>query len=195
MLPKPSLPSRAPFLVCTRIFCHSVESLPLGAITRTKHQVDFFITAPITKPTTCHLYLPDGSVVNTMIIHPDTWSEKHSFRYLNPSSSYRLQCGLSIQEANTKFQDLGSLVEVPAVQTSSRIPWIGILVVVGGAVGGVVLYLRRGEKEEEEEHVEDEVSLLHEKPFHGLSREATEALRSLESQTWRCEICASVWES
>ena len=31
----------------------SKDSLPLGAITRTKNQVDFFITSPIAKTTTC----------------------------------------------------------------------------------------------------------------------------------------------
>ena len=52
----------------------SKDSLPLGAITRTKNQVDFFITSPIAKTTTCYLYLLDGSVVNTMLIHPESWS-------------------------------------------------------------------------------------------------------------------------
>ena len=65
--------------------------------------------------------------------------------------------------------------------------------VIVGVVCVVLLYLRRTSKEEEEDPVEDEVSLLHEKPYHGLSREATAALRSLESQTWRCEICTFAW--
>lgn len=175
------------------LYISSKDSLPLGAITRTKNQVDFFITSPIAKTTTCYLYLFDGSVVNTMLIHPESWSEKHSFRYLKPTSSYRLQCGLSAQQiANAQFEDLTYLVDTAPVQASSTLPWIGILVLVGGVVCGVVLYLRRGSKEEhaeDEEHVEDEVSLLHDKPFHGLSREATAALQSLETQTWRCEIC------
>lgn len=175
-------------------FLSFIESLPLGAVTRTKDQIDFFITSPITKSTSCYLFLPDGSLVNTLIIHPESWADKHSFRYLKPSSSYRIFCGLSTQQAeDVKFEELGSLITVPPAQSSFSFPWIGILVVIVGVVCVVLLYLRRTSKEEEEDPVEDEVSLLHEKPYHGLSREATAALRSLESQTWRCEICTFAW--